>query len=93
VTLLVGLLVATASALSLSCAKSAPDAQNDKRWQNFQKDNQRDVKVGMSAYERRQAQLAEQKKKAPGDKTGAKPTAVKPTAAPPGPGVHEKISN
>jgi hypothetical protein len=75
----VGLLMAAASTLALSCGKNAPDAQSQERWQNFQRDNKRDVKVGMSAYERRQAQLAEQKKKAVEGKTGAKP------AAPPGP--------
>jgi hypothetical protein len=72
-----GLLAVTGSILAISCGKKAPDAQqaNEKRWSNFQKDNKRDMAIGMSAFERRQAQLAAQKKKAPTDKTEATPNA------------------
>jgi hypothetical protein len=64
----IGLLCALlATGSTLSCTRGAPDAQqqaNEKRWANFQKDNKRDMQAGMSAYERRQAQLAAQKKAA-----------------------------
>ena len=77
-----GLLVVTGSILAISCSKKTPDAQSqgiDKRWSNFQKDNKRDMAIGASAFERRQAQLAAQKKKVAADKTEVTPNAVAST--------------
>lgn len=75
-------LLITAGAVSGGCNQSSPaaDAANDKRWQKFQEGNKRDVGVGMSAYEKRQAQLAAKKKAEAGKTTDppASPAPAKP---------------
>src|SRR5579885_3065443 len=81
-----GLVVAAGGILIASCDRTAPATEsqaNDKRWANFQKDNKRDMAVGNSAFERRQAQLAEQKRKAAEGKTPAKPAAETTTPGKP----------
>ena len=71
----IGAIAVVCGLLSVSCSKSDGQEANQKRWNNFQKDNKRDVGVGMSAYEKRQAQLAEKKKKEAEKKPGEnKPT-------------------
>lgn len=80
-TAIIGL--AAASFLPLSCTQKASDADkaSEKRWANFQKDNKRGMAVGASAFEKRQAQLAEKKRKE-AEKAGATPGANAPTVAP-----------
>jgi len=81
-----GFVAVMASMLAFSCSKKAPDAQseaNDKRWSNFQKANKRDIAIGMSAFERRQTQLAATKKKASAGTTVATPSAAAPNSKQP----------
>ncbi len=43
-----------------ACSRTAPP---DKRWDNYQKESAEQQSVGASAFEKRQAQLAEKRKK------------------------------
>ena len=72
-------LLVTGSLLTMGCEQeptTAPTKADDERWQNFQETNKKDLSTAMSAYEKRQQQLAEQKK------GGANKTDVKATPAP-----------
>jgi hypothetical protein len=80
----IGLLLMVCSLHTVACEPKATEGNapaNDERWKNFQETNQKEVAGAMSAYEKRQQQLAE-KKKAPENKTDAKATPSAPESAP-----------
>jgi hypothetical protein len=61
-------------------AANAPTAESDKRWADFQKTNQRDMATGMSAYQKRQEQLAKERAGKSGASDAAKPAPSTPPA-------------
>jgi outer membrane biogenesis lipoprotein LolB len=68
-------LIVASCLLTAGCSSTPPavvDSANQKRWENFQKDNKKERSVAMDAFEKRQAQLAEKKRKE-AEKSAAKP--------------------
>lgn len=61
----IGLLMLMGSLPIAGCEQEPPETvtkENEERWKNFQTTNQKEVSAAMSAYEKRQQQLAEKKK-------------------------------
>ncbi len=88
------LMVAVFSIGGIACNVRSETQQgeqtNDKRWENYQKDNKSALSQAQASYEKRQAELAEKRRKADAGKkddekkpaTAAAPTAPAPSTTP-----------